>query len=275
MNGSSSTYFQKLNLDEKKSKLSQLSRGKLEITIWSKGNKNRETLSTVEFSRDRLELICSLERKSQFVGLEVLYTFKLNGLSFFGKGQFKSLDSNRAVLDCSEDLFKSERRATFRLLTYPHHEAYVLVKIPEAQKDGSNLVQMRTGLSQTGLFKSFLNLLKDDEDTPFHKGYFPFRILDISVTGLAFQVGEMERKYFPKGEKTGPLYIDFNGQEISIKNSEIMYVSDLILPKSKNHKSLKIGIKFLNVDINTDQLIGKLINSALRDFESEFEDFIK
>lgn len=269
-----SAYFQELTEQEKISKLSLLARSDVELTVWEKGQAKKEKLQPKEFNFEQLRLVCFSASGASFAGKKVLYSFEINGLSFFGKGELNDLGKTTRSLHCQESLYKSERRTTFRLLTFPHHKVFLQLKVDQEELKQSNVIGIGSGLSQTGLFKNFLRLIEDkSKDTP-PEGYARFRALDLSVTGAAFQVGELEAKFFPKGAKTGRILLEFNGKQEAIPNGEIVYNVEL-LQKNKRARIYKIGLRFEGVDLNLDQALGKLINSALRDFDSEFEDYIE
>lgn len=270
----SQTYFQQLTSQEKASKLSQLARGQGKVVIWEKGSKNRQDIEANEFVSQDERLLCVSISGSPLVGKTVLYSFELNGLSFFGTAELKFVRNDLLALEAGETLFKSERRESFRLLTFPHHKVFLHVKIKEEEASEGNVVGIKSGVSETGLFKNFLNLIKGNKEGVFHEGHIPFRVLDLSVSGASLQLGEMESVYFKSEKETGKLFLDFNGEEVEIPNAVTVYNVDMVVPGS-NTKAKKVGLKFLNIDTNLDQRLGKLINGALRDFETEFEDFVK
>lgn len=271
-----STYFQKLNKKEKDSKAALAAKLQASLTVWEKGSKNRESFSLNEFKPQSGLFICSsLSKKSSLIGKNVLFSFEINNLSFFGSGELKELNSGFFALQTAEELYKSERRNTFRLLTYPHQKVFLRLELEMEEAEGSNVVGFKTGMSQTGLFKNFLGLIDgNDDEASAAAGLVEFRVLDLSVTGAAIMVGDLEAEIFSGGSKTGDIILDFNGKKIDIPGGEVVY-NVAMVPARSGQKIRKVGIKFLEVDTNLDQKIGKLINNALRDFESEFEDFVK
>lgn len=274
MTGKSSAYFQELTDRERESKLSLVSRLGATITLWEKGSTSRESHTVKEFRKEEGRLLCIPPAKSALKGKKVLYTFELNGLAFFGNGETKLLGSGMFSLELAPKLFKNERRTTFRLLTFPHHKVFLHIKLNEEELQQSNVVGIKSGMSETGLFKNFLKLVKGKEEGIYREGYSPLRVLDISVTGAAIQVGELEAGAFLKGAETGEILLEFNGHEETIPGGEVVYNVDMV-PALQGQKMFKVGIKFLNLTEVLDQKLGKLINTALRDFETEFEDFIK
>jgi hypothetical protein len=276
MTAEQSVYFKQLTLKEKQSKLAHLAKsGKNSITLWKKGESKKYKFDVSDFFRSKLQLLLTGNVSSNLKNTDVLYTFDFNGLHFFGKGKTVIQEGKLAALDIVDHLFKSERRANFRLLTYPHHNVFVQIAVPHEEIEKSNVVSFKTGQSQTGLFNSFMNLVGDSADKSVRKGYVKFRVLDVSVTGLAIQFGDIEADFFQDMEKElGNMFIDFNGEDITIPNGKILYKVDF-LARDKKTRLYKAGLKFTDIDINLDEALAKLINEALRDVESEFEDFVK
>jgi hypothetical protein len=264
------TYFTKQNDKEKQSKLSQLSNASSKLTIWEKGSSVKETFFASDFERNEFILFISSSDKSSYINKKILYAFSINGVNYFGKGELQNLRENRFRLDCTDELFKSERRESFRLLTYPHHNSYIHIPQNSENTESSNIVNFKTKMSQTGLFKNFLEIV-GDEGGDLKEGFAKFRVLDLSVSGLAFQIGEIEKEILEGIKELSPVYVFFN-EEVEIPKIEIRYIVPMI---QKSGIAYKVGVKFLGVDTNTDLHLGKLINSAMRDFESEFEDFLK
>ncbi len=270
-NSNSSTSFTKQNDSEKQSRLLNIMKSDGDIVVWEKGSKSKDTFSCFNFDKSTFLVTLKTTSKTKLNGKNVLYSFVLNGVSYFGQGQFKQLETGQCTLDCSGDLFKSERRESYRLLTYPHHNVYVQIPVTAEQLKKSNIVDINTGMSQTGLFNNFLDIVGGNQKEQMKEGFMRFRVLDISVTGLAFQITDLEKNYIAEKKEMAPIFLNFNGDEIKISNSEIRYVIPLL---KRTGKAYKVGVKFKDLDINEDEFLGRKINEALRDFESEFEDFI-
>ena len=271
-NPTSSTYFKQLTNKEKVSKLLSIAREKGEVTIWEKGGSARRSTPTQYFDRKEYHLHLDLKRSS-LVDKEILYSFKLTGLSFFGKGKLIEVGKELAI-ECRQDLFKTERRKNFRLLTYPAHSVFAAFKL-EGYAEQSNVISMQTKMSQTGLFNKFLNLIEDQDDNKFETGYVPIRVQDISVTGLAIMIGEIEKEFFQTRSKTGPIFIDLGDEPVKVEDSEVVYAVESI-PGISNSRTYKVGIKFLDVSEDVDGKLSSRINSLIRVREDkEFEEFIK
>lgn len=267
----SSTSFTKQNLKEKQSRINNLLKNSEFLLVWEKGQSVKEKYQCYGFDKDKLQVTLEGDSQSKLLNKPILYSFMLSGVNYFGVGTLQSIQGKLFSLDCSGDLFKSERRSTYRLLTYPHHNVYVQIPVSPEELIKSNVINVQTGFSQTGLFKNFLEIVGGEDQEQLKEGFMRFRVLDLSVTGLAFQVSDLEKKYVDIGKKLNPIFMKFNGEEIAIPSSEVRYVIRML---KRTGKAYKVGVKFLDVDTAIDQFLGKKINDALRDFESEFEDLI-
>lgn len=270
MKTDSTTSFIKQNLREKESRLSHICTQKKDIVIWQKGVKGREKFQAVKLDKKNQKLFIKAYTSSSLVGKEVLYSFLLNNVNYFGKSTLAKEGAN-FILDCSTDMYKSERRENFRLLTYPHNYVECHIPVPQEELKHSKVIDMRIGLSQTGLFKNFLKLVDNQEEFIASKGFAKFRVLDISVAGMSFRVGEFEKKFVNVGEELEPIFLFFNNEEILIPKAKIRHIVRLV---DSRGKAYKVGLEFIDVDTNIDEQLGRLINDSLRDFESDFEEFI-
>ena len=265
-----STHFTKQNEKEKISRFFHLEKNSLDVVLWEKGSDSREEFTTVKFDKDTISLIV-VNKSTTLKDKKLLFSFIINGVNYFGQCELHLMRGEMYKLTPINDLYKSERRDSFRLLTYPHYEAYIY--IPQSEDVNikkSNVVSLKTGRSETGLFKNFLEIV-DQNNSDTRTGFSKFRILDISVTGLSFQVGEYEKEYLDKEKILKPIHISFK-EEVSFSSAEIRYIVPLVRSASSVYK---VGVQFLDVDTTTDQKLGKLISSAMRSFENDFEDFLK
>ena len=203
MTADKNVIFKALNDSEKLSKLSQLAKPKnAEIVVWEKGSTQKHKLQVCDFMRMRSQIQILKNFPKSLIKSEILLTFELNGLSFFGKAKVVERLESQVWLDISGELYKSERRKNFRLLTYPHHEVYINFKIGKEKIRTSNILSIKGNHGeQTNLFKNFLNLFdKEKEETLDPEEYLRFRAIDISATGIAFQFGNIEREFFNDSE---------------------------------------------------------------------------
>ncbi|MCT4642231.1 MAG: hypothetical protein N4A33_08020 [Bacteriovoracaceae bacterium] len=267
MTDNKQTHFKKLKDIEKKNKLYVFARSKVNFTIWEKSRQPKETFKPDHFYSDSDKLVLHPVDSSELVDKEVLYSFNLNGLTFFGVGKL-IFDNNNYILVCHKDLYKSERRQSYRLLTYPHMNVFTSLNINKKEVETSNVVSLKTKLSETGIFKNFLSMIGDDaNDSSLNK----FRVLDISVTGMGIMLGNLEKELLENFEEVENITIFFENEIIKIPAAQICYIMD---SKETDLYSYKAGINFKGIDINLDNKLGMLINRSLRDSDKEFEDFV-
>jgi hypothetical protein len=271
---SQQTHFVELNEDELTSKLLLASKKKSDICIWNKGEPKKNLYPIKEFTVRGKKLVVGGDDHMDDFSSDVLFTFDIDGLAFFGKGKLKRESNDSFAINAISKIYKSERRRNFRLLTFPVYEVFLeFYETEEPQEvEGGNVVDFKTGVSQTGLFRDFLKLMAVNEGGNDNGG-IRLRVQDISVTGASFLVGEVESKYFKAGETTGRLIVFFQDEEVEIKNSKIVYVMKAE-GRNKKIKTYKVGMQFTEYDQKADLQLGKLINKALRDVKDEFEDFI-
>ena len=275
MSNDSKVFFKELTEEEKISKIYQFSRiSHSHITLWKKGDVEKKKYAVESYGVNRNDKLVVDNISSDYLNIELLFTFEINGLQFFGKGKILT-EKNQTVFKCADKLYKSERRANFRLLTYPHQKVYVYIPV-DVEDIPSNLFQLNTGLNEETLFKNFLTLINsEDEHSKQFENCLKLRVIDISVTGVALQMGEIERNYFEStAQDFKNITLDFNGELILINKLNILYYLDF-LANDKRTRLYKAGAQFLNIDTNTDEALSKIINKTLRNLDEEFEDFLK
>lgn len=271
MTDETKAHFKELTVLEKQSKLSFVANQKIKVTLWQKGVATKYQVYPTLFLIEDFILVLEPDSSLDKTIKDYLYNFEINGVSFFGKCILKNTDS-KLSLDCSGVLYKSERRRNYRLLTYPHYKSYAELELEEAQIAESNVVNLSTKKSTTGLFKNFLELVSDNEGDKVESSALSFRVFDLSVTGVALMFGDIEYKVLKEQKEITDLTIKLDAHEFQVEKAEIRYILDLV---GDTGYSYKAGIKFLDMDTNLDNKIGFIINQFLRDTDSEFEDFLK
>lgn len=269
----SQIFFSKQDPSEKLSRLSLLGSSRGTVTVWLKGKKDKYNYTVFKFDKDRMEIVLDAKDRVFTPGQTVLCTFELRGMNFFSEVIFQESISGFNVLQVKNTLFKSERRSSFRLLTFPLYEVWAEFNLGEVY-EGGKVVDLKSRTSQTGLFKNFLQLVGDqsaeESDT------LKIRVQDLSTTGMALHIGELEKKYFEKDFVFQKMKIKFTDETILVPEVKVVYVVDYI-SGDKNIKKYKIGLHFTNLPAAIDDMIGKKINRLLRenDFNKDFENFIK
>jgi hypothetical protein len=271
----SQTFFSKQDPLETLSRLVLLGSSQGIVTLWLKGRKEKYDFKVTKFDKDRMEVVLDSKETLFKPGEAVLCTFELRGMNFFSETIFQTSISGYSVLQFKNTLFKSERRSSYRLLTYPHHEVYAEFSLNESLRP-ANVVELRSKTSQTGLFKNFLKLMGDKTDLDAEGGLLKIRIQDISTTGMALHIGDVERGYFAKDMSFENVIIRFSDEVITIPLAKIVYIVDSI-GSDKLLRRYKLGVHFDKLPTQIDDQLGRKINFLLRqnDSNKDFENFIK
>jgi len=272
----SQIFFSKQDPTEKLSRLSLLGSSKGTVVLWLKGKKNRREFKVDKFDKERMEIVLEGKEIAFGIGDKILCSFELRGMNFFSEVTFQVSVGGYAVLHFNNTLFKSERRTSYRLLTFPIYEIYAEFNVGKIYEDGK-VVQLNSKSNQTGIFKSFLNLVEpENQEARENSSILKIRIQDLSTTGMAIHVSELEAAYFKKGFSYNNVALRFSDQVIIVPELSVVYLVDYI-SSNKNLKQYKVGIHFNNLPVNIDEALGKKINELLRenDFNKDFENFIK
>lgn len=270
----SQTFFSKQDPSEKLSRLSLLGSSRGIVTVWLKGSKDKQNFTVFKYDKDREEIVLETKDKHFKANDAVLCTFELRGMNFFAEAIFQVSISGYPVLQIKGTLFKSERRNSYRLLTYPLYELNAEFDLGEVY-EGGNVIDLKNRNNQTGLFKNFLKLVgTNEQDDDLAK--LKIRVQDLSTTGMALHIGDLEHKYFEKNLVYQNVILKFTDESITIPEVKVVYVVDYI-SNDKNLKRYKVGLHFDNLPAKIDDLIGGKINSLLRlnDNNKDFENFIK
>lgn len=275
----SETFFSKLDPKEKESRLVQLGISKGQVTVWVKGEKQKHFFKVLEFDKQRNELILDTKQNIFAKGTQLLCSFELRGMYFFSEVTVNKSIVDFFLLEFKGQLFKSEKRASYRLLTYPIYDVNAEFDLGEAY-EGGKVVGIKNRQNQTGLFKNFLNLIEapdqDKDPTKDVTQTEKFRVQDLSATGLSLHISELEAGYFAKGISFKDVKIIFPDETIVIPEAKVVYLVDFIAGERKI-KKFKVGINFPNNPITVDESLGRKINELLReiDFNKDFENFTK
>ncbi len=268
----SQTFFSKLDQAEKDNRLSAIASSRGKVTVWIKGQKEKHHLDVISFDAERSTLVLSIKDDLYPDNSATLCSFEFRGMTFFAQTVFLKSSGGFWCIKFPSELFKSEKRTSYRLMTYPLHEVWAIFNLEEGYQ-GGKVIDFRTKESTTGLFNKFLNLVEGDENDP---SALKIRVQDLSTTGMALHVGELESKYFPANAVFRNVRIKFMDEELIIPEVKILYAVNFI-GSDKNLKKFKLGIHFENLPNTLDHLLGKKINSLLResDHNKDFENFKK
>lgn len=265
-------YFSKLEPLEKEMRLQLAATSRAELTLWVKGSKEKFKTTAVNFNKNKNEI--TTEGKLSFLpGAQILASFEVRGMNFFSQIKVLQVDSEGMKLYFHSELFKSERRNSFRLLTYPMYNINAYIDLGEQYK-GSGVSNISKKPTQTEIFKSFLKLVEDQSASDRTIG--KFRIQDLSVTGMSINIADLESDIFVKDHIFHNVRLDFSDDEIIIPELKVVYVINTI-STDKSGQKYKVGLQFNQLPNLIDDHLGRKINKLLRDNDSdkEFENFIK
>lgn len=270
----SQTYFSKLDPKEKESRLMQLGSSKGQATIWVKGNKTKHKIQVLEFDRSRNEILLDSKEVLYPRGTALLLSFELRGMNFFCEVTLNTSLVGHLILECNKELYKSEKRGSYRLLTFPIYEVYAEFDLGEAY-EGGKVIDLKSRTNQTALFKSFLQLVENRDDEKQHQKV-KYRVQDLSATGMSLHIGELEAQLFSKDFIYKDVEIQFKDETITIPEVKVVYVVDYIAG-DRNLKKFKVGLHFPNLPTLIDDQLGGKINKLLReiDFNKDFENFTR
>lgn len=272
----SQTFFSKLDASEKNARLSSFALAQGEITLWVKGTKEKQNLKVSSFDKDRSSLVLETRAEPFPINSKLLASFEFRGMNFFAEITLQRSIGGQILVHFGGDFFKSERRNSYRLLTFPLYEVWTSIDLGE-EYDGGNVVGIKDKRSQTGIFKNFLNLVNNVEDPEVNStGSLRLRVQDLSTTGMALHIGELETGQIQKDREFENVDLIFPEETLRVPKIRIMYVVPYI-GSDRNVKKFKVGVRFEEVPLQLDQKIGKKINELLRanDNNKDFEDFIK
>lgn len=268
----SQTFFSKLDQAEKDNRLSAIANSRGKVTVWVKGQKEKHFPEALSFDAERGILTLNLKEDLFPSNTSTLTSFEFRGMSFFAQTIFMKSSGDFACLKFPAELYKSEKRSSYRLMTFPLHQVWALFNLEEAYQ-GGKVIDFRTKQSTTGLFNKFLNLVEGDANDP---SALKIRVQDLSTTGMAIHIGELESKFFPQDAIFKNVRLKFSDEEVVIPEVKIVYSVNFI-GSDKNIKKFKLGIHFENLPNALDHLLGKKINNLLResDHNKDFENFKK
>jgi hypothetical protein len=268
----SQTYFSKLDSTEKQARLNQLGSSQGMATIWVKGTKTKHRIQVKKFHEARAELV--LDANNLYPkGTVLLCSFDLRGMSFFCEALVLSVQGDLA-LEINKDLFKSEKRKSYRLLTFPVYEVSAEFNLEQTYL-GGKVIDIKSRTNQTALFKSFLKLV-DDLDVQNKNQKIKYRVQDLSTSGMSLQIGELDSQLFSKDYVFKDVCLHFKDEAITIPEVKVVYIVDYILG-DRSAKKYKVGLHFNNIPLNTEEQLGAKINILLREVDSnkDFENFIR
>jgi hypothetical protein len=270
--------FSKQDPTETLSRLKLLGSSRGAVTIWQKGQKTKYNHTALKFYQERMEVVIDSLNPIFPKGSVLLCSFELRGVNYFSEVVFETNPSGNLVLEFKNPLYRSEKRAAYRLLAYPTYQIWAEFEIKTTYA-GGKVVELKSKINETALFKNFLKLI---EELPSHSSNashdkIKIRIQDLSATGFAMHVGTIESEYFKKDMSFEKMNIFFSDERIEIPEAKVVYAVDLINADKKNERKTKVGVHFENLPPTIDEKLSAKINKLLREVDpnKDFENFLK
>lgn len=274
----------KLLLDKELHKrMRQLLEKTRKVTVWEKGQAQRTHFKCFQYFEKSKSISCELhdnpEQKSELLGKSLLINIEIVGVKYFGKCRLEYDDKGHYHIINIDELYKSERRKNFRLLTYPHFDIYGVLDLGKnfsKKEEGQILDFTKNNAEYSDIFSSFLSFVHDSENISSNEKQVVFRVHDLSVSGLGVKVGTLESNYFDEGRTFVEIDLVFSDEKFRIPEARVVYMQEHNNGPLKNVDEIKIGLQYINPSEQLDNDLARKINSLLRDtdVDESFEDFI-
>lgn len=269
--------FTLLTKSESDAALAEFYKHSAKLSLWIKGSTKKFQFTISAYSKNSSLVEIIPDEKIDYNILnnkEVLGSGTLKSLQIFFRGIFSIDNLNKLFLfKFNHDIFKFEKRSSYRVKTYPNNVAKIILKVTKRK---NNILTLRKTGDQTKLFLQFASLTGQIEEK-LDKEKSSFRIMDISISGLSLVISEHEVEYFDQNNSYKNSIIDFNGKYFEIDEIKALYVIPYIDPMKVNTKLYKVGMKFEKISLESDNDLSKQINKEIssHEFNKIFEDFIK
>ena len=273
--------FSLLTDNESKSTFQTLCRKESRIVLWKKGSPTKLNFIAEGFNKDQKLIQLKPDghtSSSTLIGETILANTSLESLQYFFSGKLSFDKTNNVYfLNLSENVYKFERRKNFRLATVAKHQAKITLKLPESFAPPANVFKLNSRGEQTKLFKAFLEMLNEIDNGDSKTFKVSFKVLDISTSGLAFVVGELEKKYLFESDIFTNSHLEFNQASYIIPKIKLVYIMDFIDPSKPGTRLFKVGLQFQELPDEIDNAISMQISKELRDSDMNrvFEEFLK
>lgn len=250
-----------------------------QIVFWVKGEKNKFTFELEGFNSKTYSIQISPKNSELNYPIEkyVLGNAHILGLQLFISGSLHYDKLNNVYYLKLDKVYKFERRKNFRIPLSAKKTAQFYIHLPEDLKLPSNVVNLGKAGEQTKLFASFMELIRKNNSDSEKANMVHFKIQDISSSGIALIIGELETRFIIEGAILNNCILHFGEKDFVIPKAKIVYIMDYIDPIKPGTKLFKSGIQFIDLPEDIDNEISKLLSKELRNHELSkvFEDFLK
>ncbi|MBK24005.1 MAG: hypothetical protein CME70_08395 [Halobacteriovorax sp.] len=283
------TNFIKIDTNDMVTKIARLSSDKGDVSVWNKGQDsvdyraNESKLIDDETGKYVLIKLFAEKEDANFIGKDILLSFTVMNVDYFGEGKF-AVDENPEfiTIKLASKIYRSEKRGSERLLTFPHHQVYSYFKITETGDELDNVISLadlktkskkeKKGfdkMSETGTIQAAELEAGENEEV------VGFRVLDLANNGISFLANESQKKFFVSERIFDTLLLMFDGDSYTLKNGLLIYNVDYVGGKTGEAPIYKLGIKFDSHAELSDRLKAALDKtSVLQTIRHDFEEFV-
>lgn len=283
------TNFIKIDTNDMVTKIARLASDKGDVSIWNKGQDsvdyraNESKLIDDETGKYVLIKLFAEKEDANFIGKDILISFTVRNVDYFGEGKF-SVDENPEFVSIklASKIYRSEKRGSERLLTFPHHQVYSYFKIAETTDEMDNVISLadlktkskkeKKGfdkMSETGTIQAAELEAGENEEV------VGFRVLDLANNGISFLADESQKQFFISERIFDTLLLMFDGDTYTLKNGLLIYNVDYVGGKKGEAPIYKLGIKFDSHPDLSDRLKAALDKtSVLQTIRHDFEEFV-
>jgi hypothetical protein len=191
---------------------------------------------------------------------------------FFSKVvDIKKIEKDDWVIVLDLKIFMLESREQERLITVPHHQVYIYLKVPKDElHQNTNVISMRAAKLPKEEMKEFqIKHLGESE-------LIGFRVVDLSKNGFSFLAVESDHEKMNFiFSKNLSLTLMFNGTSFFLQMAKIIYSHPYVNPKVKKVPMFKVGVEYGPNEKLQAELEKFLDNQRYDPFECHaFENFI-
>jgi hypothetical protein len=170
------------------------------------------------------------------------------------------------------NLYMLESRNHERLITVPHHQVYIYLKLPVVDENpiASNVISLRSVKAPREELKEYQRKHLGDSEL------MGFRVVDLSRNGFSFLAARSEHETLTKVfEESLNLTMMFNGTSYFLKMAKIAYTHPYVNSKAKSIPMYKLGVEYEPDDKLSAELKKFLDNKSYDPYECHaFENFI-
>lgn len=283
------TNFIKIETNDMVTKLARLASDKGDVSVWNKGENSVSyravDSSLVDDETGKYVLINLFPEgdDTNFINKHILFSFSVMNVDYFGEGHFYHNDGEEFItIKLDSTIFRSEKRGSERLLTFPHHQVYAYFKITEVEEEMTNVISLTELKTKTKKEKKGFDRMSEtgtiqaaELEAGENEEVVGFRVLDLANNGISFLASETQKKFFLEERLFETLLLMFDGETYSLKNGLLIYNVDYVGGKKGEAPIYKLGIKF-DTHVKLSEKLKQALDktSIIQTIRHDFEEFV-